>query len=80
MRVPHRVPEHNVRVLDRSVGGCPANESIAAGALVGIVAGAILLLVAVRRHPHMVLDKTRLLAPHRVLEANGNALSPGKNL
>src|SRR4051794_10406312 len=63
MRVAEGVPEDQVGVFDRTVLSGPAAETVAAAALIGIVAAGKAFIGMVRRHPNMMVDEAGPLAP-----------------
>ena len=61
MMKPKRVPEHDVGILDGSIGAGPGRKAVTAFALIGIRSRRIALLRIIRCHPKVIFGETRAL-------------------
>ena len=58
---PKRVPEHDVIILDRSIGAGPGRQAVTAFALIRIRSRRIALLWIIRCHPKVKIGETSAL-------------------
>ena len=76
MRVPERIPHDQIGVGDGPVCCGPHRQSVAACALVGVVSRGITLITPIRRHPQVLLEKSRPLDHGRVVISERQASVP----
>ena len=61
MMKPKRVPEHNVGILDGSIGAGPGRQAVTAFALIRIRSRRIALLWIIWCHPKVIIGETGTL-------------------
>src|SRR5260370_34833560 len=64
--MPYRVPQHDVGIVDRPILLGPLHQPVASAALVGVITRPVLLVVAVRRDPDVVVDEAGPPSPPRI--------------
>src|SRR5207244_3396316 len=80
VRVAEGVPQHDVCVDQRPVLFGPARQTVAALALVRIVARSVALALLERRYPNVIVDEAGPFAPPGVLRGERERVVAGNEL